>query len=607
MSNLNREINFTAKKSPFLFWLINSFIFCLLFILCQKTYAQIEFYKKSKLSGSNNYLYILNSSGHNAISSSGEKIFALVIDEFDYLYQEKLPVTNDGKNPGALTYALLRKGFDVAELVNVTRISLDTILPALKKYFQNKNYNIALCFFNGHGATYNGVQFLGTIEDNGPEKITSLTDLQVTDYLKNKTLLVEQLMQTFNLPQTRYCLSIIDACRNEYLDNLKGDIYSNELRIMQKEQISMQGKGALFFSTRPGNSSFISGYGNGDKNLTNLSFFTAGFIKLLNSYEEGNPINMCRIIANRIPCEEAEYFPPGNKYNFNFFGAETTPQVVQKIPEKAQAVLDIMIEVTSKSWPFLLGNDDIKYLSTNKDEGPVHSVTLDPYSISMFEISVDKFEVFIKDSHYITDAEKSGYSYIYNGNSWEKKAGINWRHNLQGTQWAEGQKRNHAVVHVSWNDACAFCAWLTKITDKIFRLPTEAEWEAATGWEPNSKQRTIYCGSNYIELVANYNGSHNTDFGSIGTKRPYEELYDMSGNVWEWCLDTYDAGYYSELNNGRVDNLNPKGPQRDGQKVIRGGSALNDASRCRVTARSFNNKEYCDGSGGFRVVMLEKK
>ena len=157
---------------------------------------------------------------------------------------------------------------------------------------------------------------------------------------------------------------------------------------------------------------------------------------------------------------------------------------------------------------------------------------------------------------------------------------------------------NLPVEEVSWDDSQEFIRKLNQLTGKTFRLPTEAEWEyAARGG--NKSQRYKYAGSNSIDDVAWYTRTTNgSGTKPVKTKQPNElGLYDMSGNVWEWCSDWY--GSYSS--SAQTD---PRGPSAGSYRVLRGGSWYNDAGFCRVSGR-FN---YGPGSRyknrGFRLSLV---
>jgi sulfatase modifying factor 1 len=253
-------------------------------------------------------------------------------------------------------------------------------------------------------------------------------------------------------------------------------------------------------------------------------------------------------------------------------------------------------------------------------EGPIHAVRLSPFRIEPCAVTNERFAGFVEATGHVTDAERYGWSFVFGGLLpddfpdtraaahapwWRQVLGADWRH-PEGPRSELGQREHHPVVHVSWNDAAAFCAWSGT------RLPTEAEWEyAARGglvqqrfpWgaelEPGGEHRmNVFQGR--------FPGENTCADGFAGTA-PVDAfaangygLHNMTGNVWEWCADWFDPRYY-----GLSPRDNPEGPADGTHRVMRGGSYLCHASYCnryRVDARSANGPDSSTGNLGFRVV-----
>jgi len=223
-------------------------------------------------------------------------------------------------------------------------------------------------------------------------------------------------------------------------------------------------------------------------------------------------------------------------------------------------------------------------------EMPVHEVCISSFSISPITVTVGEFSKFIAATGYRTDAEKKDGCYVYGDNSWEKKPSANWRTPgfLQG--------ENHPVVCVSWNDAVTYTHWLSQNENRIYRLPTEAEWEYAA--RSGGKQER-YAGSDDIDKVAWYKSNSGDVTHSVGQKQPNGlGLYDMSGNVWQWTSDWYDRRYYRE--SPRSD---PRGPSSGTMRVFRGGSWFYDQRGVRATYRDFSSPDFSSSYLGFRLVL----
>jgi len=154
------------------------------------------------------------------------------------------------------------------------------------------------------------------------------------------------------------------------------------------------------------------------------------------------------------------------------------------------------------------------------------------------------------------------------------------------------------VEQVSWDDVQEFLEKLNEKTGQHYRLPTEGEWEyAARGGSVSSP--TKYTGSNNIDEVAWY-GNNGNKTHPVGTKKPNElSIYDMSGNVWEWCSDWYDKNYY-----GNSPQYNPQGPSSGSRRVGRGGSCYSRARFCRVANRDYDSPGYRSCILGFRLVLV---
>lgn len=163
-----------------------------------------------------------------------------------------------------------------------------------------------------------------------------------------------------------------------------------------------------------------------------------------------------------------------------------------------------------------------------------------------------------------------------------------------------GTGHDYPMYYVTWEEANEFCRILSSKTGKLYRLPTEAEWEYAARGGKNS-QSYKYSGSNDLDEVAWYAKNSSSKTHKIGTKKPNElGIYDMSGNVWEWCEDIY-SDYRSS------DNNNPKGAKSGTKRINRGGSWRNNTTSCRVSDRSYDSPDFRYISLGFRVVCIPRE
>ena len=239
-----------------------------------------------------------------------------------------------------------------------------------------------------------------------------------------------------------------------------------------------------------------------------------------------------------------------------------------------------------------------------------HQVRLSDFYMNKYSVTVGEFRRFVEASGYRTDAEKAGFSVIVSDGVIKKGDGINWRHGVSGSVRPQSEE-NHPVVHVSWNDAIAYCKWLSKETGKKFRLPTEAEREYACRAGNTTPFNT---GENLTTNQANYDGNHPYNNNPKGVYRQNTVavnsfapnawgLSNMHGNVFEWCSDWYGGTYYDECKaKGVVEN--PSGPKTGSFRVYRGGCWCLSAEYCRSAFRSRGIPGSRSSSFGFRLVFV---
>ncbi len=224
-------------------------------------------------------------------------------------------------------------------------------------------------------------------------------------------------------------------------------------------------------------------------------------------------------------------------------------------------------------------------------EKPAHSVTLSGYHIGKYEVTVKEYLAFAEETN-------SNYPiWLEKGNKFNVETGTDDEYKKSGYSRNAG---NLPITGVSWYNAVAYCRWISQKTGNTYRLPTEAEWEfAARGG--NSSLNYLYSGSNTAADVAWYQGNSDHKVHSVGTKKPNElGIYDMSGNVWEWCADHWHDNYNNAPEDGSawVDS----GAIDKGRRVVRGGSWYLSTGLCRSSNRVSLNPSIRSNSDGFRLV-----
>jgi formylglycine-generating enzyme required for sulfatase activity len=275
--------------------------------------------------------------------------------------------------------------------------------------------------------------------------------------------------------------------------------------------------------------------------------------------------------------------------------------------------------------PFFMGGADRDAFPAD-GEGPVREVHLSPYAIDAKAVTNAQFATFVKATGYRTDAERSGWSFVFHhfvaGAARHRVLdamvpGAPWWLAVEGASWrcpggpgtGIGDKQNHPVVHVSWHDAIAYVAWAGK------RLPTEAEWEKAA--RGGLVQKRFPWGDEFTPRGRHRCNTWQGDFprrdtgedGFVGTApvdafRPNGYgLYNASGNVWEWCADWFSRDWH--VPTSAETRRDPRGVEHGDAKVIRGGSYLCHESYCnryRVAARTSTTPDSSSGHIGFRCA-----
>jgi formylglycine-generating enzyme required for sulfatase activity len=238
-----------------------------------------------------------------------------------------------------------------------------------------------------------------------------------------------------------------------------------------------------------------------------------------------------------------------------------------------------------KGGTFQMGSED-----GGDDEKPIHSVTVSDFYIGKYEVTVKEYLVF-------SNATNSNFpEWLEKGSPYNVETGTKDYYKKVG--YSKNSNDNLPIIGVSWNDAVAYCKWVSKTTGKNYRLPTEAEWEyAARGG--NQSKGYKYSGSNTIDNIAWYGSNSDLKTYPIGQKSSNElGIYDMSGNVWEWCSDWYGSDYYKNSSSN-----NPKGANSGTYRVLRGGAWSYEPAYCRIAYRRNYTPTIRYDSIGFRVVF----
>ena len=275
--------------------------------------------------------------------------------------------------------------------------------------------------------------------------------------------------------------------------------------------------------------------------------------------------------------------------------------------------------VLLKGGGFLMGSDEPESFEVD-GESPVREVLVDPFWVSKFPVTNRQFRTFARATGYETEAEGIRWSFVFRNHvsgraNYPSDADIPWWLHVRGANWSRPEgpgssiqlRLEHPVVHISWNDAQAYCEWAG------VRLPTEAEWEfAARGgleqktypwgdeFQPNGEHRCNIWQGEFPDVDLGEDGYSSTAPVDSYAPNPFG-LFTMVGNTWEWCFDYFDAQWHQT-----ATRTNPVGPPSGTRRVMKGGSYLCHASYCfryRNAARTSNTPNTSTGHIGFRVVQ----
>jgi sulfatase modifying factor 1 len=297
----------------------------------------------------------------------------------------------------------------------------------------------------------------------------------------------------------------------------------------------------------------------------------------------------------------------------------TTGREAVEIRAAQQQVEDL---VALPGGTFLMGTDYTEAFTAD-GEGPIRPIMLTPFSIEKYPVTNRRFLQFVAETAYVTEAERFGWSFVFWASIPKKRFANVVQDTVHATPWwckvagasfrsPEGPgsdvrtRMNHPVVHVSWNDANAFCRWAG------LRLPTEAEWEyAARGgleqklypWgdklRPGGEHRCNIWQGEFPSEDTGDDGFRGTC--PVDTFQPNGYgLYSLSGNAWDWCADWFETAHNPA---GATD---PTGPASGNARVMKGGSFLCHKSYCnryRLAARTSNTPDSSASNISFRCAM----
>jgi formylglycine-generating enzyme required for sulfatase activity len=571
-------------------------LFLIMGVVSSFIYAQASFYGKS-------YAIVI---GINQYSSAGWK---------NLNYAEK-----DARGVAAF---LRTQGFELIPLYN-RQASKENILTTLQDNLARKvrKNDRVIVFFSGHGYTETlaGKDWGYIIPSDAKNTTATYISMEELQTISEK------------LGTAKHQLFIIDACFGGLLGTRAGGVdptvpnYLTEItRRSARQVLAAGGKNQQVVDGGPKGYSYLVGH-------------------LLEALEEGladlngdGYITFPELDSYITPRASNAYATPATGYlrghglgEFVFISPRgaTTPYTppgevsgTTKGPDDSKTSTPEGMVLIPGSW-FDMGDT---FGDGEDDEKPVHQVYVNDFYLGKHEVTVGEFRKFVRATGYRTEAEKGDGAYVWDGSEWVKKNDANWLYPYFN------QTDDHPVVCVSWNDVVAYCNWRSEeaslklvytingsnvsadFSAKGYRLPNEAEWEYAA--------RSGNKGYKYSWGNGNPSGKNGGNIADEAAKRKFSSwsiwegyddgyiftapigsfnanefgLFDMTGNVWEWCWDWYGSDYY-KTSPGR----NPRGPESGSYRVLRGGSWDVKPDDVRSASRGYRTPDN-RGRIGFRI------
>ncbi len=498
---------------------------------------------------------------------------ALVVGNSSYTQNVLKNPVNDAT---AIAEVLSNKGFDVILKTNVTKRNFEESIRQFGKRL--KNGGVALFFYAGHGVQINGKNYLLPID----MQVESESDVIFEGVDSGRIL--------GKMAETENSLNIIilDACRD--------NPFSSQFRTLGGSKglarINAPTGSFIGYATQPGHTAL-------DGNSQHSPYTEAILhhidepnlsIELFFKKVRGQVLTMTK--GRQVPWDSSSLVG-----DFAFSTEQTRKLKTREITKNPASQKSYDVErqdpvtgmefVLIKGGCFNMGNPgSATYLQ--EDELPLHRVCVDDFFMGKYEVTNEQFKLFAADH---SSGEYQGYSLDNPG---------------------------QPVVEVSWYQAREFARWLSEKSGKKYRLPTEAEWEyaASNGGQPevktqfrgSLKDNTICSKASVADRSAGKLWKewivYNCDDGNpvtapVGSYAPNQlGLYDMLGNVWEWCSDWYNKNYYSNS-----PEQNPQGPEKGDWRVGRGGGWVGSPEFLRLEDRCFDAPDQQHRDLGFRLVL----
>jgi formylglycine-generating enzyme required for sulfatase activity len=536
--------------------------------------------------------------------------YALVIGNGGYRHVDSLP--NTVNDASGIAKKLTGLGFSVEVLFDSDLAGMSRAVSAWIRQLSTDRASEGFFWYAGHGMQVAGENYLLPVDLNAEDE----AGIVYGSYPLGRILL--SLEQT---ARNKLNVVVLDACRDNPFKNLPGGSRGLSRGFVTVEHPPQDI--FVMFSTSPGTTA-----ADGDSGRN--SPFAEAFLKYMDS-DEILPV-MAGLVTRetmRLTGGKQRPYQNGSIVSELYYslssgasareqpagsGTASLSSALAGNPPSVAAASPAMAAISAGI--FTMGSPEIE-LDRESFREVRHQVQISAFYLATKELSVGEFRRFVEDSNYVTTAEADGGAFAYDDAKGESgfRADITWRN----PGFRQGD--DHPVVCVSWFDAVQYCNWLSvkeglkpayTITGQTvnwdrsadgYRLPTDAEWEYACRAGTSTP---FFTGERISTSQANYNGNFPYGIGNKGLFRKITVssgsfppnawgIYDMHGNVWEWCWD-----YYNLPNAGPVSD--PIGPASGAHRINRGGGWTSPGKSLRSALRSSDLPETAGSSLGFRLA-----
>ncbi len=479
-----------------------------------------------------------------------------------------------------MSAVLRRLGFDVIEKINLGLAGMNEAIETFGERIQPGG--VALFYYAGHGMQVSGANYLIPVDAN----------INKENEIRYKSVDAGLVLAKMESAKSDVNIAIMDACR----DNPFARSFRSTARGLA--QVDAPSGTLIAFATGPGKTAADGEGRNGVYTEALMEALESPGVPLEHVFKQVRKLVLDKTGSVQTPWESSSlvgdfYFIPPSGSELRPASTQVTivprPQASPPPPARSDTLTD-----PTTGMEFLLVNAGCFQMGDTfgdgeEDEKPVHEVCVNDIYMGKHEVTKGQFNTFVQATGYRTEAEQGKGCFVWDGSKWKEDRSASWR------SFGSWQDDSHPVVCVTHSDGRAFADWVSGKLNRHVRLPTEAEWEYAARSGGKGQK---YSGGFNLDAVGWYKDNSGMRTNPVGRKEANGlGLFDMTGNVWEWCSDWYDKTYY-----GSSPKDNPQGPSSGSDRVGRGGGWGSEVASTRAASRNYIAPGYRGYDLGFRLV-----